>query len=922
MNKFLNINKFSVILFGIMLLAPHVISQENKLDDILEKLNEEKEGPGREGGITVGADRGEGAGYRSFVQNELQNVFSQLAAIETKDKEDISFQEINTKRIELATKLCAQDERACFLIEEYRSYTSTLDMPSTFDELKLFGHDIFSGYSNDFNFYDSLPVSSTYVIKIGDSLKISLFGGFAFEGKQIVDMNGSIVIPKIGRYQVAGLSYSAVDSLIKADISKKYAGTEAYISLDQIRSKQVFVLGNVKLPGTYALNAFGTALNALISSGGVKPNSSLRKIQVIRKGNSVKEIDLYSLLIDGDVSASDFVLNDGDSLLIDGLESSVSILGEVIRPSIYELSDDDTLEDVIEFALGTTPFADKDNISVERMLPSGERTILKPKALSNFLLENGDRIVVNASFGQKINSVSVSGAIRNTGEYSLETITNLGDIIKVQRDLLSSTYTGYAVLKRLNFASKSFRLISFNLSDQDEIDKVGLASGDEVYIFSTADILYMQSQEVYDYLQGKLSKTQNILNLDAIQDMPLEVKKMTAASLALVQSKKFNACLAALDVLTEKPISKLISAKLKIFPAKNQTGGCTELLLANTELLPILLINSVPVSGNVRFPGLYPTSRELNGLDLFNIAGGFLLSKLNVAPTFDIGIRSRGFGTFQFSDLVDLTNISMLTLRINRDALQEGYIKLVGEFKNPGIYPISQGSTLSEIYDRAGGLTAQAYPLGGILTRESIQITEEQGLERSKAELSEILASAAASGFLKQNSTDLVGLIALMTTISNARPVGRLVTELNPAKFKDSPTLDVVLEDGDSIYIPEIQNTITIVGQVLNPVTVPHKVGASFNDYIEYAGGLKKDADKSKIYAVLPNGISKRRQRGLNLPIVFPGIQFQKSDILPGSTIIIPRKARPLDSLTLVETVTPILANLSVTAASIAAISD
>jgi polysaccharide export outer membrane protein len=366
----------------------------------------------------------------------------------------------------------------------------------------------------------------------------------------------------------------------------------------------------------------------------------------------------------------------------------------------------------------------------------------------------------------------------------------------------------------------------------------------------------------------------------------------------------------------------LVSAKLKIFPAKNQAGGCTELLLANTELLPILLINSVPVSGNVRFPGLYPTSRELNGLDLFNIAGGFLLSKLNVAPTFDIGIRSRGFGTFQFSDLVDLTNITMLTLRINRDSLQEGYIKLVGEFKNPGIYPISKGSTLSEIYDRAGGLTAEAYPLGGIFTRESIQIIEEQGLERSKAELSEILASAAASGFLKQNSTDLVGLIALMTTISNARPAGRLVTELSPAKFKDSPTLDVVLEDGDAIYIPEIQNTITIVGQVLNPVTVPHKVGASFNDYIEYAGGLKKDADKSKIYAVLPNGISKRRQRGLNFPIVFPGIQFQKSDILPGSTIIIPRKARPLDSLTLVETVTPILANLSVTAASIAAISD
>ena len=183
------------------------------------------------------------------------------------------------------------------------------------------------------------------------------------------------------------------------------------------------------------------------------------------------------------------------------------------------------------------------------------------------------------------------------------------------------------------------------------------------------------------------------------------------------------------------------------------------------------------------------------------------------------------------------------------------------------------------------------------------------------------MASAVASGYVKQNATDLVGLISLMTSLEDANPIGRLVTELNPIKIKNNIEDNIILEDGDTIYIPKIQTTITIVGQVLNPVTVPHKVGATFDDYLKLAGGLKKEADKSKIYAILPNGEALRRKRGIVLPVI-PYLPFDRADILPGSTLVIPRKARPLDSLALVETITPVLANLSVTAASIAAISD
>jgi protein involved in polysaccharide export with SLBB domain len=920
--NFLNSNCLLSVAMSISLISSINLGAQtsDQLNDLKEMLGKQTAGGGS---IESEAMRPEDSGYKSFVQNEMQNIFSSLDALSDQDKADITFAEVNKKRIELATSLCARDQRACFLIDEYRSYQSYKDFPLAFDELELFGMNVFSGYANDFNFYDSLPISNDYVIKIGDKFKISLFGGFSFEQVLVVNPNGSIIITDIGEFQIAGLSYQDASNKIRNEIENKFVGTEAYISIDQIRSKQVFALGNVKSPGTYALNAFGSALNALISSGGIKQNSSLRTLKVLRGNEIIKTLDLYDLLIDGDTKSSDFQLSDGDSILVGGLTSSASIIGEVIRPAIYEISPEDTLQELIRFALGATPFADLSNISVERILPSGQKTIIKPIDRSRFLLKDGDQVVINISQGEKINAIELLGAIRNSGEYSLQSSNTLGDIINIQTDLQESTYTGFAILKRLDLVSKTYRILNFSLTNQDALNKINLYSGDKIFVFSKEDIAYSQSKEVYSYLDNKLNKkntsnTSSQVILSANLSMGNDV--INSNSNDSLETPDTFGCLNSLDVLTANPISNLMRAKLKVFSA-SKSMACSTIFHKHNDLLPLILINAIPVAGNVRFPGLYPTSRDLNALDLFNLAGGFLQSKLNTAPVFDVGIRARDFGSFAYEDLNTLSNITMLSLKLDQSSFEGGYIKLVGEFVNPGIYSINKNSKLSEIYERAGGLTSSAYPVGGILTRESVQKTESKALERSKAELAEILASAAASGYLKQNTTDLVGLISLMTNMDNAQPIGRFVTELNPSLLETSPSLNIILDDGDIIYMPKLQNTITIVGQVLNPVTVPHKAGSSFEDYLKLAGGMKKEADKSKVYAILPNGISIRRSRGIKLPLL-PNMPFNRSDILPGSTIIIPRKARPLDGLTLVETVTPVLANLSVTAASIAAISD
>ena len=203
------------------------------------------------------------------------------------------------------------------------------------------------------------------------------------------------------------------------------------------------------------------------------------------------------------------------------------------------------------------------------------------------------------------------------------------------------------------------------------------------------------------------------------------------------------------------------------------------------------------------------------------------------------------------------------------------------------------------------------------MSRTSTRNKELEALSRAEREISEILSNAAASGYLKQSSTDLVALVELMTNISNANPIGRIVTELNQGLLERNSQQDLPLESGDTIFIPSLINTVNITGQVLNPVTIPYNNNFSNMQYLEKAGGIKSSADLSRAYVIQPNGETIKLKSGL-----FSSLSLSNKNILPGATIFIPRKPRPLDSLALVETVSPILANLSVTAASIAAISN
>jgi len=263
-------------------------------------------------------------------------------------------------------------------------------------------------------------------------------------------------------------------------------------------------------------------------------------------------------------------------------------------------------------------------------------------------------------------------------------------------------------------------------------------------------------------------------------------------------------------------------------------------------------------------------------------------------------------------DISNIQDLDFINVKLANSDINKGFVTLHGEVRLPGRYAIRSGETLSSVYKRAGGFTSMAYPLGGILTRESTRLEEQRVLEKAQRDLGEVISNAALNGYLNQNPTDLVQLISLISSLSQSEALGRIVTEMDFNLIERAPEKDIVLHDGDMIFIPKINNTVTIVGNVLNPITVPFNSQLSSKDYIEIAGGFNNSADKSNAYIVHPNGTSTK----IN-PNFF---KIRSVELYPGSTIIVPRKANS-DTFALLRNITPVLANLSVTAASITAIS-
>lgn len=849
--------------------------------------------------------------YSSFTQNEYENIVKQLSQAEKGNEQDVLLSELQEKRMELAIMLCKKDPRTCFLIDEYKEYKA-LQAPKKVEDLKLYGVEIFSGFPLSNSLIESAPMSPNYIIRSGDLLGVLITGIIDFNDIVKVANDGYITVPDVGRFSAAGSTLKDLNELFRISINNRFTGSEGVIYLDKIRANQVYVLGAIPFPGQYAISSQSSLVNLLASSGGIQENTSLRNIKHIRNGEIIETIDLYDLLIDGKVNIGQS-MSSSDVILFSGIESVVSILGEVNRPAKYEILPDQTLADLIRYSLGYTPLADLDRVIVRRLNSSQETIYVPRNEISSFKLAAGDEIIIQKSSLSKSNYVSVEGEIRNAGDFSYSNKKSLGEIIDLKRDLLETTYTGYAIIKKFQEVSKTWTIRSFDLFNQNNLNQILLNPGDKVYIFSKNDIAFLRSKSLYDFLfpKPKVNELDYSEINSQISDDDLAAFE-GSKTLSLNSVPDLNSCFKHLTLRQDSVLNKLIKIKLSQFQA-NSEQECTEIFNDNPDLLPAILANAIPVNGDVRISSIYPISNELSIYEIILLAGG-LSDEESQSYQIDLVNKEGSVISGSLDEVINLSNIAAFNVKNTNNEINFGSVKLAGGFKNPGVYQIGKDTTYSELLERAGGLHTNAFPQGGIFLRDSIKKREESALLASKRELASMISSAVSSGYLQQGTKDLMAFTTFLSNISSTIASGRMIVELRLDKIKMDPSLDTLLTDGDEIYMPELDYSVTVVGSVNNPVSTSYKYNKKISEYISDAGGYRSEADKSKTYIILPNGKAIRPSSSL--------FGIKSTEILPGSTIIAPRKRRTFDSIALVETITPILANLSVTAASIAAISD
>ncbi len=330
--------------------------------------------------------------------------------------------------------------------------------------------------------------------------------------------------------------------------------------------------------------------------------------------------------------------------------------------------------------------------------------------------------------------------------------------------------------------------------------------------------------------------------------------------------------------------------------------------------------NTVEIGGAFKRPATYEFLAGETIEDAINLAGGF---DFNVPPSAKIEISSINKRDFnrEISFLEnskqslerELNNGDSINISFSPDAYSRT-ITLSGEFKKPGVYSFKQGEKILDIINRAGGYSKEAYVQGALFFRESVAISQKEGFERSADSLEQTIVDIITMGASQiGGEASLAPLSRLIQRLREAKPLGRLVVDLDFLRLKTNPISNFKLQDGDKIHIPSRPNSVSVVGEVLNSSTQSFDPELGAFQYIDLAGGLNNTADKDKIFIILPNGQSKILKRSLF---------SSKNYVLPGSTIVVSRSTRTIDGISLTQIITPILADLATSAAAIAAISD
>ncbi|MCC7053634.1 MAG: SLBB domain-containing protein [Gemmatimonadaceae bacterium] len=656
--------------------------------------------------------------------------------------------------------------------------------------LKVFGLDLFSARNaSQFDANLAGPVDASYRLGPGDRLVLILTGDVEQAHSLEVTREGFVVIPQVGQLSVANLTMAQLEDLLYSRLSRSYSGvrrgpgatTRFSVSMARLRTNQIFVVGDVARPGSYRVSAAGTALTALYAAGGPTMNGSLRAVQVRRNGRVVGTIDLYDYLVRGDASRDQRLLN-GDIVFVPIHTGRVRVVGEVSRPGTYEVGRDGSLADIVRAAGGLLPTAARSRIQVERLTAARDRT--RP---------GSDRAVLDVSGG--------------TGDVPALALVD-GDVIRVLK--VADRVRNRVVLRGNVFTPGTVGLTP-GMRLSEAIRKAGGLKPD-TYLGQVL-ISRLNSDSTRSQLRATLADT-----LGTVVGDP---------------------------VLQEED-------EIRVF--------------GRSEFRPI---RYVAITGAVRRSGRYPYQDGMTMRDLVLLAGGLQESAmLNEAEVARMP-RSRVDG------------LTATTMRVPMDSSYLFERGPDGRYAGPpGMAGAASGTSevVLDPYDNVLILRQPDWELQRtVFVGGEVRFPGSYTLVKKSERLSDVLQRAG--GLTKEAYADGVNFSRRRNRI------GRIGVDL-PAVLKDGQAQDnIILFDGDSITIPRYDAVVRVDGAVNSPTALPYVRGKDMQYYIRAAGGGRLDADLPRTYVTQPNGRVDAVSRRLFLPDGQPTPR-------PGAVVTVPKRDR------------------------------
>lgn len=717
-------------------------------------------------------------------------------------------------------------------------YQEMPDQLNNQEEGPIFGMDLFYNKNRRLTFEPNLNQATpqNYILGPGDMIYVDIYGQSEQYYEATVNADGFVILDNIGPVSVSGKSIEEATGIIKNRLSTYYPGmrggspnTFMQVTLGNVRTIRVHLVGELRLPGSFTLSAFSSVFNALFAAGGPNENGTFRNIKVVRNGNSVATVDVYEFLVSGKTSL-DFQLQDQDVIMVEPFNARASVNGEVKREKIFEIIEGDSFQDLLRYAGGFTDEAFRDRVNVTRV--TGKERAVSDIYLNQFdifSVKGGDEYYVGKVLDRYANRVQLKGAVFREGNYALTEGLTVNQLLKNADGLRGDAQLGRASILR-TYDDLSTEVITINLR--------------EILDGTTQDVTLQR---------------EDVVSVSSIYDLQEEFY--------------------------------------------------------------------VQVNGEVRNPGTYPYSRQMSVEELIVLAGG--LREAASIQDVEIARRTSETGEGNFSELIpvginmdlsptgndiSLEPYDMVIVRRKPNFTLDKLVHVEGQVNSPGVFSVrSAEERISDLIQRAGGLTGFAYAKGATLIRrtefyetESEQIRRQRNLQDlqqrlmadpNNTESQELLLerlfrdlgttpieSREGSAVAESKRDVITGITESKADLApiRIRQTEAVAIDLEAIIRRPGSSVDLILEEGDIISVPKQLQTVRLRGDVVYPATVRYESDRGMKYYINRAGGFDIRANRKRTYVVYANGQVDRTRS-------FLGIRSYPR-VTPGAEIIVPTK--------------------------------